>query len=339
MIPHSRPYLSEEEITAVRNVIGSGMLIDGVASSEFVSALVTLTGARSATLVASGRLALKNAIDCLSLPPRSRILVQTYVCDAVPWAIEAAGHVPLFADIGPAWTLTPDTAAERLDAGFAAILLAPPFGLTQSAEPFRRFDVPIIGDLCQASPASLADEELVDAGDLVALSFHPTKYICASGGGAILCFDEAFLHSDLSADKDSAPFNEIQAAIGLAQLRRLNHFFERRSSIFQIYSDSASDRSISKLHAAMGRLNPGNLFRFPLTTDKKSQDVLRQFSDRGIAARHGVDTLSHRKFGLHDSAFPHAVDALNTTVSVPFHPSLSKSDIKAVANAVASLTK
>src|SRR5262249_35213628 len=139
----------------------------------------------TAALFSSGRSALRAGLEALQLPPSSGIIVQTYVCDAVLWAIGASGHRPVLSDIGQGWTCGVEQMMTVMDGSCKALVLAPPFGFFQSAQPFRRLGLPIVHDLCQASPRLLRAQRPHDIGDLAVLSFHPTKYMCAAGGGAI----------------------------------------------------------------------------------------------------------------------------------------------------------
>ncbi len=158
MITHSQPWIGKREVDAVADVLRSGMLIGGDAGVEFRHALNRLVGGdKAVTLFASGRMAIQAALTALDLPSGSSIIVQSYVCDAVLWAIREAGHCPLLCDIADGWVANVEQMEAVFTADCGAIILAPPFGFRQSAAAFRQFGVPIVHDLCQASPNVLVD--------------------------------------------------------------------------------------------------------------------------------------------------------------------------------------
>jgi dTDP-4-amino-4,6-dideoxygalactose transaminase len=332
MIPHSRPWIGVTERDAVDEVLRTNMFVGGNLSGRFGEVLAEGRGA--SFLFPSGRLAVRAALSALDLPSGAGVIVQTYVCDAVVWAIRAAGLTPVLCDTGPNWVATLETISAAMTPSCAAILLAPPFGLLQSAEPFRALGLPIIHDLCQASPAAVSKAPRDALGDLVALSFHPTKYICAAGGGAILdprAAHGARLHLEESAIADIAPFSNIQVAMGLAQLARLPDFVARRDAILNLFLESLPKTVTKRLSAALD-VNTGDLFRFVVDIGSRDFDQISLlFAEAGITARRGVDQLAHRISGLPDARFPNAVHCFDTTLSLPFYPALDEEDAQKIA--------
>jgi perosamine synthetase len=320
---------------AVDDVLKSSMLVGGALRQRFTQALCNLSPTIfHCALFSSGRAALRAALQALGLPAGSGVIVQTYVCEAVLWAIRAAGCRPVLSDIAHGWVNEPGEVDGVRHTACAAILLAPPFGFLQSARPFRHFGLPIIHDLCQASPRLLATLDCAELGDIVALSFHPTKYLCAVSGGAAL--DMSGRYGDqlrqLEAELDpAAPFSEIQAAVGLQQLMRLPSISNRRESIANHYLEVLSPKVTSRLrkHADV---TLGDLFRFPLDIlGQPVQALMDSFAGQGVMARRGVDQLAHRLIGLDDAQFPNALRAYGETLSLPFHASLSDQETETVA--------
>ncbi len=338
MIPHSKPWLDHREDAAVNVVMQSGMLVRGAEGAKFAAALGTDLCA--AHLFASGRQALSAALQALKLPSGTSVAVQTYVCDAVIWAIRRAGLSPTLCDVGPQWTCTPETMAPVIDSNCGAILLAPPFGFLQSAAPYRRFGLPIIHDLCQAAPSSTRTAPRGDLGDILILSFHPTKYLCAAGGGAAIAIapehgvELRTLENDAA---ESTPFSDIQAAIGNAQLSKLLEMDRRRSELFGILSKALPRFSLVRLLDSID-IPVGCLFRLPVQVESgPASSFFPLFAEQGIIVRHGVDQLAHRLAGLPDALFPNAAHRMSHTLSLPFYPALEKSDAIRVAKAAASI--
>lgn len=116
---------------------------------------------------------------------------------------------------------------------------------------------------------------------------------------------------------------DIQAALGLAQLKRYSLFLESRRRVLDVYN-----RAAQKLAQA----RPGYfgeqtfLFRYTLRVQREFEDVKSALLTRGVQVRRGVDELLHRKLGLDDRDFPVATELFSQIISVPFYPSLTSSE-------------
>jgi perosamine synthetase len=329
MISHSRPDISFAESAAVEATLRSGLLFGGGRREAFAMALSEVAKASGVALFSSGRAAIAAGLTALDLAAEGEVIVQTYVCDAVVEAIEAAGLKAVFCDIGNGWVAGTDEVRAVVTSKSVAILLAPPFGLLSSAKAFRGIGLPILHDLCQASPQTLAYAERADLGDLVTLSFHPTKYLCAGGGGALIDPHGGRARRIEGIDGEQAncaPFSDLQAAIGLAQLARLDQFAHRRSSLADRFFAAGPDASWERLRQNCD--SPwGTMFRLPFESAMPFDELQARFASRGVALRHGVDHLAHRAAGLPDDAFPNSVRAFLNTVSAPFYPALSEAEV------------
>jgi perosamine synthetase len=339
VIPHSRPDLGPAEQAAAHEVIRSGLIFGGGGREAFTRAVADMCGCGAVGLFSSGRSAITAGLAAFDLPRGSEVIVQTYVCGAVAEAVVTAGHVPVFCDIDESWFAGPTQIRSVLSSRSAAIILAPPFGLISSAKPFRDFGLPILHDLCQASPEALFRIERADLGNLIALSFHPTKYLCAAGGGALLDLHGVYLQAIKRLEDETSersPFSDIQAAIGIVQTRRIRDFANSRSAIAERYLTAAPEASSERLRKSCDA--PWrSMFRMPFETAQPFEQVQRRFAESGIALRRGVDQLAHRAAGLSDEGFPNAVQAFNRTVSPPFYPALSEGEIEQIAAALRSL--
>jgi dTDP-4-amino-4,6-dideoxygalactose transaminase len=338
MIPHSKPWLDHREAAAINAVVRSGMLANGAEAHKFATALGANLG--EAHLFASGRQALSAALQALKLPVGTSVAVQTYVCDAVIWAIRQAGLSPALCDVGPHWTCTPETVAPVIARNCGAILLAPPFGFLQSAAPYRRFALPIVHDLCQAAPSSIHSAPRNDLGDVLTLSFHPTKYLCAAGGGAAIAIAPEYraeLRRLQNAVAESAPFSDIQAAIGNVQLAKIPEIHQRRVELFELLTKGLSTSSQALLRESTD-IPVGCLFRLPIeVASGEASSFFPLFAAQGVIVRHGVDQLAHRLAEQPDTEFPNAVQRIRRTLSLPFYPALEKRDALRIAKAAASI--
>jgi perosamine synthetase len=331
VIVHSKPWIGEEEMLGVRRVLSSCMLLGGEVVLSFHQKLVELTRCENIHLTSSGRDAIYAALCCFGLELGRGVVVQTYVCTAVIEAIRRAGLKPVFCDVDEGWVATPKQVGMKIDSSIGAILLAPPFGLVQPASDFRKFGLPILQDFCQASPLVVREIMTEDRGDAICLSFDPTKYICAGAGGALLLPTDTRLpgRSD-GGSQSSAPFDELRAAVGLAQLGKIERISQRRRAIAEHYLADIPGATTKQILRDFGQMQ-GHLFRFAVRTAQPFEQVANTFVSRGIIVRNGVDALAHRASGLSDVDFPNSILAFEETVSLPFYPALTDGEVQHVA--------
>ncbi len=334
MITHSKPWMLAQDADAAAEITRTGWLVGGPAREAARRAITSATGAQASFLFPSGRVALASALRALDLPAGAGVVVQAYACDAVVWAIRSAGLKPVLCDLQDGWTCGPDSVGEVLSPEVAALILAPPFGLFQSAAPFRGFGLPIIHDLCQANPAILANR-WADAGDLVTLSFHPTKYAGAAGGGAVLGGQGThhrrleLLEAEWSR---SAPVGDLTAALIVNQIGRIPMIQTRRAQVAAAFKASLPAAWTGPF-SAQADVDDGDLFRFPMRIDGLDFGRARALCEaRGVAVRRGVDAILSDA-GLH--SFPKAEAALGSSLSLPFYPALSDGEVEQILAAAA----
>ena len=128
-----------------------------------------------------------------------------------------------------------------------------------------------------------------------------------------------------------APLPDLSAALGRAQLARIDALLSRRRHIAARYFDAFPAETTHALRAAP---DAGRLLRFAVRIGSDFERLQSFCAAGGVAVRRGVDTLLHRAHGLPDARFPNAVAAHGGTLSVPFHPSLSDAEVDTVIEVV-----
>jgi len=128
-------------------------------------------------------------------------------------------------------------------------------------------------------------------------------------------------------------FSDLNASLGLSQLRQFPDFVHRRQWIREEYR-SAVGHNVSDVSDPSASF----LFRYTLKTNEPFDDIEEFFSQRGVVVKRGVDELLHRRIGLDDRSFPNAVERFRTSFSVPFFPRLSNPEVRRVRDAIAELS-
>jgi len=331
-IHHSKPWITDGDRRAVRNVLESGMLAQGANVTRFEQEVASYHGCLDAIAAASGTAALMVGLDLLGVKPGSEIIVPTYACDAIRHAVQAVGATPVPCDTGPhTWNVTSDSVAARVSEKTAAVIVVHTFGIPADVSAIGRLGVPVIEDCAQAFGTRIGTGTAGSAGDIGVYSFNATKCLTTGEGGMLVTgkpeMADRFRALRREPKKHGHRMSDMQAALGLSQLERYADFLRRRRGIADLYFSRLPPDLIGRLN----RCRQGNIFfRFPVFGDIDFPAVRQVMAERGIHVRSGVDALIHRPMGLHDDDFPNAMAAFVGTCCIPIYPALTDGEIEAI---------
>ncbi|GIX18281.1 MAG: aminotransferase [Rhodothalassiaceae bacterium] len=275
-VPLHEPLFGKEEEEAVRRAVASGWVSSaGPEIARFEERLAALTGARHAVAVVNGTAALHLAFRAVGVRPGDEVIMPPLTFVATANAAVHAGAVPHFVDIEPARLgLDPAALARRLEAvaerrpdgvfnrwtgrRIAAVALVHVFGVpacdAEVAEVCREWGLPLVEDAAEALGSRRAGRHAGLTGACGALSFNGNKIVTTGGGGAVITDDEALAgrvrHWATVARRphafrffhDETAFNyrlpNLNAALGLAQLARLDAFLAAKKALHDRYREA-----------------------------------------------------------------------------------------------------
>lgn len=339
LITHSKPWIDEADLDAVRQALSSGMISRGRKAQDFEDAVAEYSGASGCVAVGSATAALILILKALDIGPGDEVILPTYVCVSVANAVKAVGAKPVLCDIGGHWNMTPQTVEPHVSKNTKAIIVVHIFGITADTASFKRFNVPIIEDCAQAFGARTSGKIAGTAGKAAIFSFNAIKCLTTGEGGIAASMDVALvdrMRELRSCNAVASPMTDIQGALGLSQLSRYDEMLTRRRSIADKYFGILPHHLVDKVSAVK---KASIFFRFPITIPDDFETLRRSFEASGIAVRKGVDALIHRQFGLSDAGFPNAVKLFNTTLSLPIYPALEAKELDIILHEAARLWK
>jgi dTDP-4-amino-4,6-dideoxygalactose transaminase len=240
----AKPAVGEEELAEIREVLESGQLTMGPKTVEFEELLAPLAGTTHAVAVSSGTAALHVAVLALGIGPGDEVLVPAYTFPATGNVVALAGATPVLVDVDPVtMNIDPEDAARRVTAKTKAILAVHLFGRPARLEELPE-GIPVIEDAAGA------------LGALACFSFHPRKIVTTGEGGAITTNDDGLAErsrslrhhgwspSDAYEDMPAPAFNyrisEIEAALGVPQLRRFDELYAAYDRVAAGYTERAT---------------------------------------------------------------------------------------------------
>jgi len=321
MIPVMRPWLGNEEAEAAAEAVASGWVAQGPRVQEFEEAFAAAIGAPHAVAVSSCTAALHLAMIAAGIGPGDEVIVPSLSFIATANAVRYVGAQPVFADVDLATqNLTPETVQPHLTDRTRAVILVDQAGVPADLDAIRALcdprDIAVIEDAACAVGSIYRDRPVGASAALAAFSFHPRKLLTTGEGGMLTTPDGSIAarlrrlreHGmDISAadrHRSQQPviehytevgFNfrmtDIQAAIGLVQLRKLPEMVTRRRALAQRYQKMLS--GIPGLRTAAdppcGETNYQSFWvLLPEESAMGRDDLMLLFAGAGISVRRGI---------------------------------------------------
>ncbi|MFZ3213774.1 MAG: DegT/DnrJ/EryC1/StrS family aminotransferase [Terriglobales bacterium] len=357
MIPVARPCFGQEEEQAVLEALRSGWVSQGPKVAEFEKRFAEYVGAKYAVAVSSCTTALHLAMIVSGIKQGDEVICPSYSFIATANCVRYVGAQPVFVDIDPVtFNLDPNRIEEAMTPRTRAILAVHQIGLPAAMDEINaiaaRKGLLVIEDAACAIGSEYRGQRIGHPhSPLACFSFHPRKILSTGEGGMITTNDEpvaarlrtlrqhAMTVSDLARHSSSKVviesyaevgynyrMTDLQGALGLVQLQRLDGFIARRRMLAGRYTralaslgwllppqETAECRHNFQSYAA--RVVPGA----PISRD----DLMQKLLDRAISTRRGI-MASHREppyaAGNWDARLPETNRATDETIILPlFH--------------------
>ncbi|HXV27732.1 MAG TPA: DegT/DnrJ/EryC1/StrS aminotransferase family protein [bacterium] len=333
MIPHSRPTLGEEEKKACLEVLDSLQIAQGRKVAEFEQALAGLTRRRHAAAVSSGTAALGLSLCALGVAKGDEVIIPSFTCAALLHALAFAGAKPVLADIEPEdFNLSAEDVKRKIRRRTKAVIVPHLFGRAAEIREFLKLNIPIIEDGTQALGVVAYGKPVGSFGIMSVFSFYATKMITTGEGGMILTDSRALARRILDLrdyDKKenyrfrtNAKMTDLEAAIGIEQLKKLPRFIANRRDIARFYDEALNHSDI--ILPIADDIRDHVYFRYVIRICRKAKQRLRDLNRQGIDAKTPVFKPLHRYLGLEDKLFPETVRAMRETCSLPIFPSMKE---------------
>jgi len=194
------------------------------------------------------------------------VILPSFVCSALLHAINYVGATPVFAEIDPKnYNLDPDNVKRRLTKRTKAIIVPHMFGCAADIKQLSLLEVPILEDCAQAIGTTFDNRIVGTFGDAAVFSFYATKVMTTGEGGMVVSRSKKFINriKELREyDKKGTyhiRFNykmtDIQAAMGVSQLNRVDNFIRKRRSLAKSY-----DRAFKAMGISIPVKDPGHIY-------------------------------------------------------------------------------
>lgn len=264
MIPVNEPLIREKELLYVTECLKTGWISsEGRFIHEFEEKWAAYCGMRYGIAVCNGTVALQVAIGCLDLKPGDEVIMPTFTIISCALAVIYNDAKPVLVDSEPrTWTMDISKIEKKITERTRAIMPVHIYGHPCEMAPIwelaKKYNLIIIEDAAEAHGAEYKGKKCGSLGDLSCFSFYANKIITTGEGGMVLtnneeyaekarslrnlCFrkDRRFYHTELG---NNFRLTNLQAAIGLAQLERIDELVWKKRWIGHSYNERLEDIS------------------------------------------------------------------------------------------------
>lgn len=368
VLPYGRQSINEDDIAAVVEVLRSPLITTGPRVAAFEEALATTVGATHGVAVSSGTAALHCAMYALNIGPGDEVIVPTMTFAGTANAVVFQGGTPVFADVEDDTLLLDATAlAARITPRTRAIVAVDYAGQPCDYDLLRqvanKHNIALVADACHALGGAYKNRPVGSLADMSVFSFHAVKHITTGEGGMVTTDDPAlaermriFRNHGITADyaqrrREATWFYEmvdlgynyritdLQCALGISQLSRLESWIARRQVIAQRYDTALADlNDLEPLSRQAHVSHAYHLYVIRVNRDScrlNRAELFALFREQGIGVNvHYIPVHLHpyyrNRFGYGPGDCPVAEAAYEELISLPMFAAMSDDDVERV---------
>ncbi|HEY2188787.1 MAG TPA: DegT/DnrJ/EryC1/StrS aminotransferase family protein [Caldimonas sp.] len=372
LLPFTRPTIDPETIAAVGAVLASGWITSGPRVLEFESQLSQLFGGRPVRALANGTATLEVALRAAGIGPGDEVITSPITWVATANVIVAVGARPVFVEVDPRTRNMDLTATEaaitpRTRALMPVYLAGVPTPMDELYRIARAHELRVIEDAAQAIDSRWQGRRIGSFGDLISFSFQANKNITCAEGGCLVVNSAAEAErverlrlqgvvrtgaDGMEVEYPGGKFNltDINATIGLHQLRRLDEITRRRAELAALYFEAAERFGLEALGIELpqrlpppGATTNWHMFQVLLPAKRLNGGraaVMNAMREAGIGTGvhyPAVHLFSfYRQQGWRDGMLPDAERVGRSILTLPLFPAMQDDDVERVCASLAA---
>lgn len=365
-IPIAKPYLAKEEAQYAYDTILTNWVTQGPRVQEFEEKFAAYTGANYAVALSNCTTALHLAMIVAGIKEGDEVICPSMSYIATANSIVYVGATPVFAEVDPVtYNITVEHARKVLTSKTKAVLIVHQIGMPADIDAFKAFctenNLVLIEDAACAAGSAYKGKKIGSHSDLVCFSFHPRKVITTGDGGMVTTSREDYyqrlkllrqhgmsvndrvrhLSSKIMIEDHleigyNYRMTDIQAAVGIKQLEKLDWIVSERRKVADQYLKAFSDIPFIRLpKEEEGYFTNWQSFSIYLLPECpiKRNDLMQQLLDAGVASRRGIMT-SHRETAYAERckglSLPISEDASDNSIIIPLFVPMTQEDVDKV---------
>lgn len=366
-IPLARPYITNDEIELVTSVLKSDILSIGPKIEEFEAKFARFIGTKYAVGVNSGTSGLHLCARALDIKDGNEVITTpfSFVASANCMIYERAK--PVFVDVDEkTFNINPDNIKNKITERTKAILPVHAFGQCCDMDPIlaiaKKHNLKIIEDACESIGATYKNRNAGTFGDAAVFAFYPNKQMTTAEGGIITTNNESIYELCKSMRNQGRGksmqwlthenigynyrLNELSAALGIAQLNKIDFLLKRRKEIVANYKDQLEGiEGIQLPEVALNNEHSWFVFPVRVTNQYDRDKVVLGLLKQGIASKAYFYPCIHLQpayvkiFGYKEGMFPVAEELSKSTFVLPLYPQMNDQVVETVKKALVNALK
>lgn len=366
-IPYGRHWIDEDDIGEVKKALRSGWLTTGPLIKEFEEKFALKTGARYAIATANGTAALHLACLAAGITAGDEVITSPMTFAATAHSALYVGAKPVFADIDPATgNIDPPEIMKKITSETKAVIPVHYAGLPCDMEKINRLarehELVIIEDACHALGSLYKKRKTGDCSfsDMSVFSFHPVKHITTGEGGMITTnslslYEKLIMLRSHGINRDRNGFEnpddggwyyevqmlgfnyritDIQCALGISQLQKMDYFLKKRREIAQSYNEELKELPLLLPFEPEDCIHSYHLYPVKLKKDAPAdrKHLYNKLREAGIYCQ--VHYIPVHLFPYYrktlcyaEGDFPHAEEHYQKVLSLPLFPAMSAEEV------------
>lgn len=357
-----QPFIGDEEYKAIKSCFDNNWITEGPKTKEFSDRLLELTGAKYGVFTPNGTLALYLGLRAIGVCSGDEVIVPNFTFIASANAVEMCGAKPVFVDINKDdLQINIEDCNRVLTNNTKAIMPVHIFGLSANMDEVMDFanknNLKVIEDAAQAIGIKWGGKHCGTFGDVGCFSFFADKTITTGEGGFVTTSD-ADVYNKLLLLRNQGRLNrgsfvhqaigynfritDIQAAMGLVQLNKLDDIIDRKLNLLKMYKEKLEGVSGIRIIEPDSKSNHIP-FRVVLMCDEPATDLMDVFTDNDIEIRTVFyplhkqpcyKNLDESQDCIYDKIFSNSIHAYNHGVCLPSYPELDENQVDYICNVI-----
>ncbi len=366
-VPVNTPLLSGNEKKYLNECIDTGWISsEGDFIRQFETKFSSYIGKKFGVAVSNGSAALDVAVQAIGIGEGDEVIIPTFTIISPALSIVRVGATPVLVDSNPVtWNMEVDQIEAKITSKTKAIIVVHIYGLPVDMEPVvrlcKKYGLKLIEDAAEMHGQTCRGKMCGSFGDLSIFSFYPNKHITTGEGGMILCDDELvtekcrklknlafepqgrrFIHHEIGWNYR---MTNMQAAIGVAQLEKIEDHLIRKREIGKLYSDGLQGINGFQLPLSTSDLAENIYWVFGLVADseEKCNSTVRSLGEANIGTRPFFWCMHEQpvfqKMGLFkNEKYPHAERLARNGFYLPSGLGLKDEDISYVIDSLKKIS-
>lgn len=364
-IPLAKPYITQDEINAVTEVLTSGILSIGPKIEEFEKMMAEYIGVKHAIGVNSGTSGLHLIVKALGITQGDEVITTPFSFVASANCILFEGATPVFVDIDEkTLNIDIDKIEEKITEKTKAILVVDVFGhpndMNRINEIARKYNLKVIEDSCEAIGSSYTGIKSGSMADAAVFAFYPNKQITTAEGGMIVTNDDevAELCRSMRSQGRSITgtwlhherlgynyrLSELHAALGIEQMKKLDTIISKRNEIAEKYNELLGEIDWIETPYIHTDVTTMSWFVYVIKVKQgiNRDRVMEKLQEQGISCKPYFTPIHHQPFyqeiyGYKKGDFLITDDVGDRAIALPFYTELTDEEIQYVTKTLKNL--